>query len=183
MGWWGGSNVCFSKPTSSVMSKVDVRARRRRGASRARTRSQRALTSTFDITNDVGFKKLTLGYHHHTVIDFREHMKRNISQLLKLAKENVIACEKTVQYDNATTELWDIPSRQPGLCPSTLTNDQRKLLVQKGLFQPKLSNYPKNKSIPAGKQAQFFSKWYLIHPHLEYSIDKDTVFSFVFSLF
>ena len=86
-------------------------------------------------------------------------------------------------YDNAATELPDIPSRDPGLHPSTLTYDQRKLLVQKGPFQPKLSNYPKSKNIPAGKQAQFSSKLYLIHPHLEYSIVKDTAFRFVCSLF
>ena len=183
MGWWGGSNVCFSKPTSSVMSNVDVRARRRRGASRARNSEPESSDVNLWHSNDVSFKKFTLGYHHHTVIDFREYMKRNISQLLELAKENVIAYEKMVHYDNATTELRDIPSRQPGLCPSTLTNDQQKLLVQKGLFQSKISNYPKNKSIPAGKQAQFFSKWYLIHLYLEYSVDKDAVFSFVFSLF
>ena len=28
------------------------------------TQSQRALTSTFDITDDVAFKKHTLGHHH-----------------------------------------------------------------------------------------------------------------------
>ena len=36
------------------MSKIDVRAL-----------SWRALTSTFDITDDVGFKKRTLGSHDH----------------------------------------------------------------------------------------------------------------------
>ena len=86
-------------------------------------------------------------------------------------------------YDNATTELPDIPSRDPELLPSMLTYVQRKLLVQKGPLQPELSSYPRNKSILAGKQAQFSSKWYLIHSHLEYSIVKDATFCFVCSLF
>ena len=57
------------------------------------------------------------------VIDLGEHMKRNISQLLELAKENMIVCEKMGHYDNATTKLPDIPSRDPGLWPSTLNYD------------------------------------------------------------
>ena len=65
-------------------------------------------------------------------------MKQNISQLLEQAKENMIVLEKMEHDENATTELPDIPSRDPGLRPSTLTYDQRNLLVQKGLFQPKL---------------------------------------------
>ena len=72
------------------------------------------------------------------VIDVGEHMKQNISQLLEQAKENMIVFEKMGHYENATTELPDIPSRDPGLRPSTLSYDQRNLLVQKGLFQPKL---------------------------------------------
>ena len=81
-----------------------------------------------------------------TVIDVGEHMKRNICQLLELAKENMIVNEKMGHYDNATTKLPDIPSRDPGLRPSKLTCHQRKLLVQKGPFQPKLSNYPPKKA-------------------------------------
>ena len=110
-------------------------------------------------------------------------VKRSLSQLLELVKENMTVYEKMGHYNNATTKLPDIPSRDPGHPPSTLTYDQGKLLVQKGPFQRKLSIYPKNKSIVAGKQAQFSSKWYLIHPHLEYSIVKDAAFCFDYSLF
>ena len=49
--------------------------------------------------------------------------------LLELAKENMIAYEKMGHYDNATTELPDIPSRQPGLHPATFSYDQGKLAV------------------------------------------------------
>ena len=51
------SNVRFLKPMSSLMSKVDVRARKQRGASRASD-------SEPDINDDVGFKKRTSGSHH-----------------------------------------------------------------------------------------------------------------------
>ena len=37
--------------------------------------------------------------------------------------------------------------------------------------------------MPAGKQAQFSSKWFLIHPNSEYSIVKNVAFCFVCSLF
>ena len=86
-----------------------------------------------------------------TFIDFGEHMKRKMFHLLELAKENMISYEKMGHYDNATTELPDIPSRQPGLHPTTFSYDQRKLVIQKELFQPNLSSCVKNKSMPAGK--------------------------------
>ena len=34
------------------------------------TQSWRALTSTFDITDDIGFKKRTLGYHHQYIYTY-----------------------------------------------------------------------------------------------------------------
>ena len=47
-----------------------------------------------------------------TFTDFGEHIKRKMFHLLELAKENMIAYEKMGHYDNATTELPDIPSNQ-----------------------------------------------------------------------
>ena len=40
-----------------------------------------------------------------TVIEVGEHMKRNISQLLELAKENMIVYEKMGHYDNYQTTV------------------------------------------------------------------------------
>ena len=63
MGWWRAPNVRFLKLTSLVMSKVDVRAR-----------SLQALTSTFDITDYIGFKKHTLGLRHHTYMALADEL-------------------------------------------------------------------------------------------------------------
>ena len=83
-----------------------------------------------------------------TVIDLGEHMKRNISQLLELAKENMFVYERMRHYDNATTKLTDIPSRDPGLRPSTLTYNQWFIghWFRKGHFNQSYQVTPKTKA-------------------------------------
>ena len=49
------------------------------------TQSWRALTSTFDITDDVGFKKRTLGYHHQYIYTYI-HIYRERGKVIRMKK-------------------------------------------------------------------------------------------------
>lgn len=136
---------------------------------------QLKFTKTTEVVNAKAFST--------TVINFGEHMKQKMSQLLELVKQNIVIYEKMGHCDDATVKLPDIPSSNPRLCSLTVIYDKRKLLVRKELFQTKLPSYRKFKNIPAGKQTQLSTKWYLIHPYLARSIEKDAAFCFVYTLF
>ena len=71
----------------------------------------------------------------------------------------------------------------PALRSEVRDDNQREYLVELGPFQPRLPCFPTNPDIPQGKQNRFSSRWYDEYPHLEYSVEKDAVFCFVYSLF
>ncbi|KAJ8020771.1 hypothetical protein HOLleu_40451 [Holothuria leucospilota] len=67
--------------------------------------------------------------------------------------------------------------------PEDMTFEQKLFLIRTGPHQPKLPVFPRNGQVPKGKQSRFNPDWYTIFPHLEYSIETDSAFCFVCSLF
>lgn len=101
-------------------------------------------------------------------------MKQNISQLLEYGKYK---CGRFWEYGELEwcnhLTIGEIPSRDPELCLSVLIYDQGKLLVRKGMFQPKSSSY--YHSLLNGSSLSNIWK--------PKEIPKDSTFSFVSSFF
>ncbi|KAL4098192.1 hypothetical protein QTP88_022840 [Uroleucon formosanum] len=86
-----------------------------------------------------------------------------------------------ILYDQ--TEYNSLIYHDPGKREKIVTASQRHYLISLGPHQPKLTSYPRNKSINTNKQRQFSSRWYIEFPLLEYSIEKDSAYCFVCFLF
>lgn len=95
--------------------------------------------------------------------------------LTEMSNGNVIK-----SCDNASDNLVE---HDPGKRSKISSGNQRNYLISLGPYQPKLTRFPENESIPKHKQTHFCANWYKEYPHIEYSIAKDAAFCFVCSLF
>ena len=125
----------------------------------------------------------------------------NHKSFLIEAKEKAIACKKIViRLENSVnlalekytegevpmtkSDLPDPVSKDPGLRSPTTTERQRLYLARIGPQQPKLFNYPQNEDITSSsKQNRFTAVWFSQYPFLEYSIEKDAAFCYVYQMF
>ena len=118
-----------------------------------------------------------------TALDLSERIKTKSRRLTSLCSQNLEKLDRSSTYDNDDDNLPELPPLDPGLRPNRLTDGQKRYLISKGPHQPRLKQFPRNNSIPPTKQRQFSATWYHDYPHLEYSVERDSAFCFVCSLF
>ena len=114
-----------------------------------------------------------------------EEITRNISQTANKVNKKctVLLREINEKKKEIREERASVPSHDPSDRSKITTTSGRKYIMKPGPHQPKLPIFPRNEDIPAKKQCRFFSQWYTVYPHLEYSISQDAAFCFVCSLF
>jgi len=115
------------------------------------------------------------------IIDCLTTIHEESKMILNYAKKE----ESKLQFETLALHVGEEVSveHDPGKRKKTLTENERKYLIAVGPFQPKLSVFPANPSIPANKQCRMSSVWYSEYPLLEYSISEDAAFCFACSLF
>ncbi|KAL4083558.1 hypothetical protein QTP88_028874 [Uroleucon formosanum] len=113
-----------------------------------------------------------------TIQSIADAFLKNASDILTQTVSNN---STDILYDQ--TEYNSLIDHDPGKREKIVTASQRHYLISLGPHQPKLTSYPRNKSINTNKQRQFSSRWYIEFPLLEYSIEKDSAYCFVCFLF
>ncbi len=108
-------------------------------------------------------KELTDACNRH--LSLMEDSKRQILDNDNIVTQHLIGHDPADRHDNI------------------LTTGQKLYLIEQGPFQPMMLSFPKNSTIPKGKQNSFSSKWYKEFPLIEYSLKLQNAFSFACSLF
>lgn len=113
------------------------------------------------------------------IIDSISSLKEHCNLLIEVGNEVLKKFNKNdlnISIDDTVTPV-EIVNHDPGLRPQSISNNQRKYLIELGPHQPCLALFPSD-----GKN-RFNAQWYKEFKYLEYSTVKDAAYCFVCYLF